>query len=450
MDVNGRRSRHSTVVTSTSSGRSWWGAGASDRRPCYRLAQQRRARRARDRAVRARPRARRLAGPLPDHPLGPAPVRNTRPSPRRLRGLRRGRSASRACRLVTRDRRPGHRGRRQGAIRDGRHPQRRADTSPLSRSTASTTSSSIADELMARWPQFRLGGSEQRDLSVGVRPRRRPRVQRRARRAGPRARREHPRERPRAGGAPDGDGVEVVTDAETYLADRVVVTSDAWTNEVLRGDGSTDTADRHPGAGDLLRHAVPARVLAGALPGLHVARRATTSTASPSTARSRRSLASTWAGTRSLPETSTFEPDPARLERYARVSRASISRGFLGPELYTRTCLYTDAARPELRARHLPEHPQISVAIGAGHAFKFAAPDRPDPRRPGARRSRRPLPDRPRSRLTRPGADRPVVPARPSMSDHDRRCRPARRAGRCSPTRAPTATPGCRSSWRPP
>jgi glycine/D-amino acid oxidase-like deaminating enzyme len=32
--------------------------------------------------------------------------------------------------------------------------------------------------------------------------------------------------------------VEVVTDGGTYLADRVVVSSDAWTNEVLRDTGT--------------------------------------------------------------------------------------------------------------------------------------------------------------------------------------------------------------------
>src|SRR3978361_2205468 len=34
---------------------------------------------------------------------------------------------------------------------------------------------------------------------------------------------------------PRGNGVEVVTDGETFRAERLVVTADAWTNEVLRG-----------------------------------------------------------------------------------------------------------------------------------------------------------------------------------------------------------------------
>jgi sarcosine oxidase len=72
------------------------------------------------------------------------------------------------------------------------------------------------------------------------------------------------------------------------------------------------------------------------------------------------------------PETRTFEPDPARLERYRDFLGKHIP-GFLGPELYTRTCPYTIPPDQNFVLDTLPEHPQISVAIGAGHAFKFAS-----------------------------------------------------------------------------
>jgi sarcosine oxidase len=72
------------------------------------------------------------------------------------------------------------------------------------------------------------------------------------------------------------------------------------------------------------------------------------------------------------PETRTFEPDPVRLERYRDFLERHIP-GFLGPELYTRTCPYTIPPDQNFVLDTLPEHPQISVAIGAGHAFKFAS-----------------------------------------------------------------------------
>jgi sarcosine oxidase len=70
-------------------------------------------------------------------------------------------------------------------------------------------------------------------------------------------------------------------------------------------------------------------------------------------------------------ETRTFDPDPVRIERYRDFLERYIP-DFLGPELYTKTCLYTIPPDQSFVIDTLPEHPQISVAIGAGHAYKFA------------------------------------------------------------------------------
>jgi sarcosine oxidase len=45
----------------------------------------------------------------------------------------------------------------------------------------------------------------------------------------------------------------------------------------------------------------------------------------------------------------------------------------LGPELYTKTCLYDMPPDREFVLGALPEYPQISVFNGAGHGFKFAS-----------------------------------------------------------------------------
>jgi sarcosine oxidase len=68
----------------------------------------------------------------------------------------------------------------------------------------------------------------------------------------------------------------------------------------------------------------------------------------------------------------TFVPDEARRTRYAEFVDRHLPR-FGGPELYTKTCLYTVPPDQNFVLDTLPEHPQITVANGAGHAFKFAA-----------------------------------------------------------------------------
>jgi sarcosine oxidase len=45
----------------------------------------------------------------------------------------------------------------------------------------------------------------------------------------------------------------------------------------------------------------------------------------------------------------------------------------LGPELYTKTCLYDMPPDREFVLGTLPEQPRISVFVGAGHGFKFAS-----------------------------------------------------------------------------
>jgi sarcosine oxidase len=71
-------------------------------------------------------------------------------------------------------------------------------------------------------------------------------------------------------------------------------------------------------------------------------------------------------------ESRDFEPDPVRQARYREFLERHLP-GSLGPELYTKTCLYTIPPDQNFVIDTLPEHPQISVVVGAGHAYKFAA-----------------------------------------------------------------------------
>jgi len=71
-------------------------------------------------------------------------------------------------------------------------------------------------------------------------------------------------------------------------------------------------------------------------------------------------------------ETRSFEPDPENSRRV----RAFLTRylpSAVGPEIYTKTCLYTPTPDRDFVIDAVPHAGGVFVAIGAGHAFKFAS-----------------------------------------------------------------------------
>jgi sarcosine oxidase len=77
-------------------------------------------------------------------------------------------------------------------------------------------------------------------------------------------------------------------------------------------------------------------------------------------------------GRETTAETRTFEPDPEALDRVTRFLERHLP-GALGPIIYTKTCLYTLTPDRDFVLDALPAHPEIAVAIGGGHGFKFAS-----------------------------------------------------------------------------
>ena len=67
-----------------------------------------------------------------------------------------------------------------------------------------------------------------------------------------------------------------------------------------------------------------------------------------------------------------FEPDPAGLARMRRWCERFLPDA-LGAEPMVKTCLYTLTPDRDFVVDTIPDHPAISVAVGAGHAFKFAS-----------------------------------------------------------------------------
>ena len=71
-------------------------------------------------------------------------------------------------------------------------------------------------------------------------------------------------------------------------------------------------------------------------------------------------------------KTRTFETDARTLERVTRFMERHLPSA-TGPLVATKTCLYTLTPDRDFVIDTLPGHPNIAVALGAGHAFKFAS-----------------------------------------------------------------------------
>lgn len=229
-----------------------------------------------------------------------------------------------------------------------------------------------ASQVMARWPQFTLDAAVQAlyQPDAGLVDARRANAAHvalaRARGANILADTPVRRITPIAG------GVEVTTDAATFRAGRLVITAGPWSAQVLRQLGLdlplTVTQEQvtyfqtpH------LREFAPARFpiwiwhgdARDCFYGFPVYGEVATKAGQDV------------GGDVVTADTRTFTPNP----RAAADLRAFLARTVprsLGPELYTKTCLYTLTPDRDFVIDTLPEHPQIALAIGAGHAFKFA------------------------------------------------------------------------------
>ncbi|HXM07527.1 MAG TPA: N-methyl-L-tryptophan oxidase [Candidatus Acidoferrum sp.] len=71
------------------------------------------------------------------------------------------------------------------------------------------------------------------------------------------------------------------------------------------------------------------------------------------------------------PDVRTFEEDPELSMRVAGFVHELLPT--VGPVRIVKTCLYTLTPDRDFVIDRLPHHPQVSIAIGAGHAFKFAS-----------------------------------------------------------------------------
>lgn len=222
-----------------------------------------------------------------------------------------------------------------------------------------------------RWPQFRLNGDEraiyQSESGIVDAAKANATHVALARAAGATVRDRTPVRALR----PRGDRVEVVTDQETYLAERVVIAADAWTNHLLGDVGRqlplTVTQEQvtyyaTPHLRDFAPDRFPVFMWHGAdnFYGFPVYGEVATK------------LGQHNGGGPTTADERTFTPDPVREQRQRDFLGQHLP-GFLGPTLYTKTCLYTLPPDQHFVLDTIPEHPHIAVAVGAGHAYKFAS-----------------------------------------------------------------------------
>jgi sarcosine oxidase len=228
-----------------------------------------------------------------------------------------------------------------------------------------------ASEVAVRWPQFRFDGDEralyQRDTGIVDAARANAVHAALARGHGAAILEDTPVRSVK----PTAAGVEVRTDEQPYLAERVVLAAGAWTTEVL---ADCDTRLPLTVTQEQVTYYATPRLKEFSPQNFPVFmwHAAHNYYGFPVYGEVATKLGEHMGGPEVTAETRTFEPDPARQARYRAFLQRHIP-GFVGPELYTKTCLYTVPPDQNFVLDALPGDPRVVVAVGAGHAYKFAA-----------------------------------------------------------------------------
>lgn len=168
-----------------------------------------------------------------------------------------------------------------------------------------------------------------------------------------------------------GGEVEVIVDGVAHRAGRVVLAADAWTNDLLAPLGRrlpltvtqeqvTYRRARRPEAFEPDRFPVWIWMDEPSFYGF------------PTYGEPGPKVAQDCGGRPVTPATRTFEPDPAISRRVLDFLDRHLPDA-AGPELLTKTCLYTLTPDRDFVVDALPEIPGVTVLLGAAHAFKFAS-----------------------------------------------------------------------------
>ena len=228
-----------------------------------------------------------------------------------------------------------------------------------------------AAEIMRRWPQFHLTpdihGLYQEDGGIAMAARANAAHQRMARECGATLRDRVPVTAIRA----VGGEVDVAVEGRAYRCRRLVIAAGPWSNAALAHVGVelplevtqeqvTYFATPHRDAFRPDRFPVWIWMDDPCYYGFPVFGEPGTKAAQDA------------GGKPVTPDGRSFAPDPANAAG-VRDFLARYVPDALGPEIYTKTCLYTLTPDRDFVLDAVPDAEGVFVAIGAGHAFKFAS-----------------------------------------------------------------------------
>jgi sarcosine oxidase len=228
-------------------------------------------------------------------------------------------------------------------------------------------------EISRRWPQWRLGeghhGLFQADAGIAD-PNRGNAAHQRLARAHGATLLEHS---PVTALRPVGDGTTevVLADASAHRAPRVILAADAWTNDLLAAFDRQLPLTIIQAQVTYFASPDPSRFAPERFP-IWIWMDDPSFYGFPTYGEAGPKSAEDVGGDEVTPATRTFERDEVGFARLTGFLARHLPDQ-IGPEIYTKTCLYTLTPDRDFVVDRLPEQPGILVALGAAHAYKFAS-----------------------------------------------------------------------------
>jgi len=167
---------------------------------------------------------------------------------------------------------------------------------------------------------------------------------------------------------PDGDGVIVRTAQGDIRAGKVIVTADAWTNELLEPLGAAIPLDIMQEQVSYFRPERPEQYDRSSFP-VWIWEDDECYYGFPTYGEPTIKAARDVSENRMTPDTRSFVPSPELIEQLTGFMHDVIPGS--GPELRTVTCQYALTKDRRFVLSALPQHPDIIVGLAAGHGFKF-------------------------------------------------------------------------------
>ncbi|MEN0021745.1 MAG: N-methyl-L-tryptophan oxidase [Microbacterium sp.] len=167
---------------------------------------------------------------------------------------------------------------------------------------------------------------------------------------------------------PDGDGVIVRTAQGDIRAGKVIVTADAWTNDLLEPLGAAIPLDIMQEQVSYFRPERPEQYDRSSFP-VWIWEDDECYYGFPTYGEPTIKAARDVSENRMTPATRSFVPSPELIEQLTGFMHDVIPGS--GPELRTVTCQYALTKDRRFVLSALPQHPDIIVGLAAGHGFKF-------------------------------------------------------------------------------